>query len=621
MTTSKSSQRQKRNGRRLLCFAFSLSPIAAVAADPLSFGGDVDEIIVEGVRLPTPARETGISLSVITDADLERRGYQFGVDALASAPGVTVNQNGAFGGLATVRIRGASSDQTLVLLDGVPVGDPTAVGGGFDFSVLDTSEIERIEILRGPQSTLWGSDAIGGVVNIVSKRAGQGVSAAAFAEGGAFATVRGGTTVTAASERVDFRGGFSRISSDGISKADEDDGNTETDPYDGLTASARLGVNLPADLRFEASSYYNTGETAIDGFPPPNFTFADSPDFSSTEQWTATGRLVAPLFDGRFENVFLAGFTDVTREGNFGGFEALDEGDRLILRYQGAITVNDRIRSAVGAEREEATSNGEDTSIDSVFGIVDLKPIAGLTITGGVRLDDHSRFGSEATGQVRGVYAVTPNVSVRASWGEGFKAPTVFQLTQTFGALPPNGDLEPETSEAFEVGIDAQFGPLSGGVTYFDRDTENLIVFSPDFRYENINETTAKGVEAEIFYDVGAGLSASVNYAYIDAEDVRSGERLIRVPRHSGEAELAYARGPFSGSLVVRYNGDETDGPFGEDVDAWTRVDLAGRYAFSDRLELYGRVENLLDADYQQVSGFGTPGVSGYGGVRVRLGG
>lgn len=580
-----------------------------------------DEIIVEGLRLPSPATETGSSVSVITTEDIELRGYQFALDALASAPGVTVNQNGAFGGLATVRIRGAASDQTLVLLDGVPLGDPTSVGGGYDFSVLDVADIERIEVLKGPQSTLWGSDAIGGVVNIITKRPEGGLGARIFAEGGSFATFRGGAAVSGGGDAGDFRLSVSGITSDGVSKADEDDGNPEEDAYHSLTFAGRGGLNLPSGMRLEALARHIKGETEIDGFPPPDFTLADSDDRSETEQLTTAATLIAPLLNDRFENRLMVGFTDIEQRGVFSGFESFDRGDRLILRYQGTAELGARHRLAFGAEREETEANGDETSINGFFGLYEVKPIDGLSLTAGVRHDDHSRFGSETTARAAAAWSPTEFLSLRGSWGQGFKAPTIFQLTQSFGPLPPNADLQPETSEAFDVGVDlsAPSGAARLSVTYFDRDTENLIIFAPNSRYENLKAATARGVETQLDVAVTQTISLSANHAWIDAEDGATGERQIRVPRHSGDLALIYDKGAFSGSALVRYNGDETEGPFGSDVDDWLRVDLAASYALNETIELYGRIENLFDEDYQQVSGFGTPGLSGYAGVRLTL--
>ena len=593
--------------------------IFAVSSLTPAYGAE-DEIIVDGLRLPTAIGDAGSSVTVITADDIELRAYQFALDAIATAPGVTINQNGAFGGLATVRIRGASTDQTLVLLDGVPFGDPTSVGGGYDFSILDPADIERIEILKGPQSTLWGSDAIGGVINIITKRADDGLGGRAFLEGGSFATARGGASVFGGGDAGEFRLSASGITSNGISKAEEDNGNPERDSYDGYTLDGGGGLNI-GTLRFEAKARYQTGETQIDGFPPPNFSLTDTDDKSSTDQLSLHGRVIAPLFDDRLRNEFSIGYTDITRNGSFGGFATTDEGDRLILRYQGTAQVFDQHRIAVGAEREETQANGQESSINALFGLVELKPVEGLTVSAGLRYDDHSTFGEEVTARAAAALSLTRHITLRSSWGEGFKAPTIFQLTQSFGALPPNADLQPETSEAFDVGVDVDVfdGRTTFGVTYFNRDTENLIIFAPNSRYENLARTKAQGIELSAKIALSDRFGVNAGYAFIDAEDAISGERQIRTPRHSGDASLTYNDARLSGALSVRYNGDETEGPFGSDVDAWVRVDLSAAYEVSDAIELYGRVENLLDSDYQQVSGFGTPGLSAFGGVRLNF--
>lgn len=592
--------------------------ISATAADSLL---NDSEIIVEGTRLPSPLHETGTSISIITAEDIELRGYAFALDAIASASGVTVNQNGPLGGLASVRIRGAASEQTLVLIDGVPFGDPTSVGGGYDFSILDPADIERIEILKGAQSTLWGSDAIGGVVNITTKRPQEGLGANLFVEGGSFETFRGGAAVSGGNTRGDFRLSASGIASDGISKADEADGNPERDAYESISLSARGGLNLPHNIRAEAVVHHMDNETEIDGFPPPSFfILADTDDQTATTQTSGAITLRAPMLEGKLSHDVLVGYTEIERRGSFGGFETTDNGDRLILRYQGTASIADQARLAFGAEREETTANGDDTSINGYFALLEVKPVSGVTLSGGIRHDDHSTFGGETTFRAAAAWNLTNGLSLHGSWGQGFKAPTIFQLTQSFGALPANGDLQPESSDAFDLGLEYALIPekIAVSITYFNRDTENQIIFAPNFRYENLEETTAQGIETAVEIAVTDTLSLSANHAYIDATDVVTGERQIRIPRYSGDLALVYkGRNGATGAITVRHNGAETDGAFGDDVEAWTRVDLSASYPLRQALTVYGRVENLFDADYQQVSGFGTPGISAYGGIRL----
>ena len=584
---------------------------------------NVDTIVVTATRLEQTATETGASISIITAEEIEELGLIYALDAVAQAPGVTINQNGTFGGNAGVRIRGAASEQTVVLIDGIPVNDPTSPGGGFNFARLDTENIERIEVLKGPQSTLWGTDAIGGVVSITTKTPGEDFGGEAFAEYGSFNTLRGGASVSNASEVGDFRLAAVTVSSDGISKADEDNGNGEEDSFDSLTLSAKGGLNLPGDARLSADLLWTDAESEFDSFSSgAQGGVGDGDEVSETEEAAANLSLTVPLMDGRLDNLFLVGYSDIQRENFSDGLSSFDaEGERLLYRYQGTLNASDRHRLAFGAEREETTANDDDTSIDGLFALYELRPIGDLTITAGLRYDDHERFGSESTTRFAGAWKLTDNVSFRASWGEGFKAPTIFQTTFfCCGATEPNADLKAETSEAFDAGIEWQSsdGRFQLGATVFLQDTENLIDFA-EGGYVNIDEVESTGLELSGALMLSDTLNLSLDYAYIDAED-GDGNALPRLPEHSGDLTLSYApSGPFSGAVLLRYNGSETNSSTDPTkVDSWLRVDVTGRYALSERIEVYGRIENLFDEDYQQILGYGTPGLSGSLGIRLR---
>ncbi|MEM7767979.1 MAG: TonB-dependent receptor [Pseudomonadota bacterium] len=583
----------------------------------------LDPIVVEGSRLAQTETEIGSSVSIITAEEIEELGFDFALDAVAAAPGVTINSNGAFGGSASVRIRGASSEQTLVLIDGVAVNDPTSPGGGFNFARLDTENIERIEVLKGPQSTLWGTDAIGGVVSITTKRPDEGLGGSVFAEYGSFNTVRGGASVENATDTGDFRLAIVGTSSDGISKADEDNGNAEDDAYEALTVSAKGGLNLAGDARLSADVLWTDAESEFDSFFfGSQGNVSDGDEVSETEELSANISLTGSLFDGRLDNLALIGYSDITRENFSDGAPSFDaEGDRTIYRYQGTLNINDMNTLAFGAEREEQRSRDDDTSIDGLFALYEFKPTDQVTLTGGLRVDDHERFGSETTGRVAAAYNPTETLTLRASWGQGFKAPTIFQTTFfCCGATEPNADLQAETSEGFDIGLDwrSADGRAEAGITYFDQDTENQINFSfAAGGYENIAEVESQGVELYGAYQLADWLRVSADYAYIDAQD-GDGEALARLPEHSGDVTVSIdPSGPFSGALLVRYNGEEpnTDGTT---LDSWTRVDLAGSYDLNEQVEVFGRIENLFDEEYQQILGYGTPDLSGYLGIRLR---
>ena len=582
----------------------------------------LDTIIVEGSRLDQTATEIGSAVSIITATDLKELGFGYAVDAVASAPGVTVNQNGAFGGSASVRIRGASSEQTLVLIDGIVVNDPTSPGGGFNFARVDTENIERIEVLKGPQSTLWGTDAIGGVVSITTKRPDHGFGGSAFAEYGSFNTFRGGASLENANDHGDFRLSLVASSSDGISKADENNGNDEEDSYEALTLSAKAGLNLGGDTRLIADVYWTDADSEFDSFNSSRQgNVGDGDELSETEELSANLALTGSLFDGQLENLLLIGYSDIMRENFSNGTSSFAaEGDRMTYRYQGTLGIDGRNKLAFGIEREESTSRSDDTVIDGLFALYEFKPTDTITLTGGLRRDDHERFGAETTGRLAAAYNPNEQVTLRASWGQGFKAPTIFQTTFfCCGAVAPNADLAAETSEAFDIGVDYRSadGRYDAGLTVFDQDTENLITFSFAVGgYENVAEVRSQGVELYGGVNVNDWLRISANFAYIDAED-GDGTELVRVPQNSGDVRFAFdPEGPFSGAMLLRYNDVERDAN-GKTED-WTRVNLTGNYDLNEQIELFGRIENLFDEEYQQILGYGTPGLSGSIGIRLR---
>ncbi|KCZ63869.1 hypothetical protein L53_05075 [Hyphomonas sp. L-53-1-40] len=604
-----------------VAFGFTVSATAQTASIEET---KLDTIIVNGSRLDQTMTEIGSSVFVITRDDLEELGVDFALDAIATAPGVTVNQNGAFGGNASVRIRGASNDQTLVLIDGVPVNDPTGTGGGYNFAYLDTDTIERIEVLKGPQSTLWGSDAIGGVVSVTTKRPTEGLSGMVFGEYGSFNTLRGGASISNANEIGDFRLAATGLTTDGISKADEANGNSEDDGYDSQTVSAKGGLNLPASVRLETSLMWSDAESEYDSYAfVAQGSVADGDEVTNSETLSGNITLKAPLFDGRLENLVQIGYADIERENRSNGVQSyFTEGDRVLFRYQGTFAINDTNTLAFGTEREETSANEQESSIDSLFALYEFKPVDDLTLTGGIRVDDHETFGSETTGRVAAAWTATDQLTFKASWGQGFKAPSIFQSTYicTFcGLTAPNTNLKAETSEAYDIGVQWQSADerMVLGATLFDQETENMIDFSYTAGYDNIALVDSQGIELTGAYAINNWLGIAASYTFIDSED-GNGNALARLPESTGNISASFdPDGPFSGAVLVRYNGEEANTD-GSELDSWTRVDLTGSYDLNETVEIYGRIENLFNEEYQQILGYGTPGLSGSVGMRLR---
>lgn len=607
---------------RLAGFAL-LAVSSAVTAQSVSDGEQIDTVVVTGTRIEQTTAETGSTVRIIDAEEIETLGFNHALDAIANAPGVTINQNGAFGGSATVRIRGAASDQTLVLIDGVSVNDVSSPGGGFNFARLDTENIERIEILSGPQSTLWGTDAIGGVVSIITKRPGEGLSGDVFGQTGSFGAFRGGASINNAGANGDFRLAAMQLSTDGISRADEHNGNPEDDGFDTHTLSAQGGLNLPAGARIDGSVLWNDAQTAFDSYRfGAQGSVGDGDEISETEELSAHLSLTAPLLAGRLDNLLMIGNSEIDRRNFTEGLPSFAaEGERTVFRYQGTLAIDARNTLAIGAEREESTANLDDSFLNGLFALYELRPVEALTLTGGLRSDDHERFGSETTARFAAAYQVSTDVTLRGSWGQGFKAPTIFQTTFfCCGATAANAALQPEHSVGVDIGAEWR---SSGGrgqvsVTWFQQDTEDLINFSFGVGgYENIAEVESTGVEVSARWNLHRSFTLSADYAYIDATE-GDGTPLRRLPRHSGDLVLGFnGAGPLSTAVLIRFNGPESNSS-GVELDKWTRVDINARYELSDAVEVYGRIENLFDAHYQQILGYGTPGRSGSVGARWR---
>lgn len=605
-----------------VCFLCLTGLAAAEEADQTG-----NEIVVIATRSPLAASETGASVTVIDAAEIRTRQYQFVADALADAAGLSIARNGAFGGQAALRIRGEASGRTLVLIDGVVVNDPAAPGGGFNFGDLDVADIERIEILRGPQSILYGSEAIGGVVAITTWRGAGAPSVNAFLEGGSFATFRGAAGLSGAKGGFDYGATISGLITDGVSRADEANGAREADGLERYTASASFGADLAENFRLETSLRYNHALTEFDGFPPPDFTLADTNDVEESESVLAAGRALLALFDGRVENVASIGYHRIERENRLGAATTFESrGGRLSAEYLARIRLSARLLLVAGAESErtriDTAEADEDVVVNSVYGLIAVKPVEPLTLTVGARHDDHETFGGETTARVTAAYEVEAvDLILRGGWGEGFAAPTLFQLNFVCcGGTAPNRDLRPETSVGWEAGFDKRIGARATlRATYFRQRTENQIDF--DFStgaYVNLDETLRRGVEAELVLKPSDALDLAVAYAFVKGENERTGAPLLRQPRHAMTANADWrATDALSLGATLRYNGEETD--IGGIIDDFVRVDLRGAYALSEKIELFARLENVFDAQYQDVLGFGEPGIAVFGGVRARL--
>lgn len=579
------------------------------------------EVVVTATRLPAIVADTP-GARVLDRETIDRRGAVFAADILADVPGLSVVRSGAFGGVAQVRMRGAAPGKTLVLIDGVPVNDPAEVNGAFDFSGLELSDIERIEVLSGPQSSLWGSDAIGGVIAFTTHEL-DGL--AAEAEAGSFDTVRGRLAGGVSTERYGFGAWVSRFDTAGISAADAADGNPEADGFTSTTAGVRGRYAFDDAVSVDGSVRWTDSDVDLDGYAAPAFVFADTADSQASEQWSGFGRLRLDAF-GLAHQVSVS-ISDIRRD-TISAFPSSFEADRQVYRWQ-AEGEAAGVAFVVGAEREETTgslSTGltEDLGTTSAFATARVEPADRLSLTGALRFDDTDDFGSKATGRASAAFDAGAGVTLSAAYGTGFKAPSISQAVCDFCfSSQPFPALRPETATGYEaaVGWASTDGRIEGRATVYRLEVEDQItyVFDPatfDSVYVNVAETATDGVELEGRARLGGGFDLSLAWAWTDARDETTGARLLRVPEQAGSATLGWSGERLSAALTVRGESDQDD--VGGVREAFVTANLNGAFALTDSVSLTARIENLADERYQQVFGYGEPGRSGYVGVRLR---
>ncbi|MFV0644482.1 MAG: TonB-dependent receptor plug domain-containing protein [Sphingomonadaceae bacterium] len=604
-------------------------------------------IIVTANRTERRTDQIGQSVTVIDEQDIITRQNTDVVDLLRTVPGVSYSRNGGTGGVAGVSIRGAQSAQTVVLIDGIKLNDPASPAGGFDFGPMLTGNISRIEIVRGSQSVLYGSQAMGGVVNMITRGPTDEPTAFVSAEyGGRDSTeIVGNVSNRFGPVGISLGGHWAR--SDGISAFSEDRGGLERDRFRSYGANGKLDIHLTDGIALDLRGFYADSITGIDGFPPPFYSFADTADLSKRKDYVGYAGLKADFWDGRLRNRIGYAYTRTDRHSvdpssgtDVETFAA--EGTNNRYEYQGVFDAADVAQLVFGAEREESdyrTSSyggpmtGGDAWTNSVYGQVNLSILNGLSLSGGVRYDDHENFGGETSFSASGAWAFNNGASViRASYGEGFKAPSLFQLLSDYG----NSALRPERSKSWDIGISHRFAGDRAeiGVTRFDRSSKDLIAYvscwgstdpictnRPFGTYDNIESASAEGWEVTLALQPVDGFDISANYTRLESRDDLTGNWLARQARDkvSLNADYRWQNGLAAG-LSVLMAGDSFDNAANTvPLDGYTLTDIRASYALGKGIELYGRVENLFDVNYETAFQYGQKGRTAYGGVRLRM--
>ena len=610
---------------------YSAAALALLPASAMADAWD-DVIVVTASGFEQPRSETGQAIDIVDRERLDQLQSATIGDALQTVPGVTVAARGGLGGQTSAFLRGGNSSQTLVLIDGVRINDLTSPNGAFDFGSLMTGNIGQVEILRGPNSIIWGSQAIGGVVNIQSLAPVDGFEGRFGAEYGAADTKRMNANMAGTSGLFEGSFGGSYVDAQGISALA---GGTERDGFENFAGNGRLKLNISDAFNLDFRGYYNRATVEYDSAFGIG---ANALPVTRNRQFVGYIGANVVALDGRMQGRMAYTRTDIRRLGtdpvvfSFNNFIVRGSIDRA--EYHTAFDVNDALTLTAGLEYERsfASTSFEGAAADvarnhvtSGFSQIIVHPLAGLTVTGGVRHDQYRDYGGHTT--LGGNIAFTPNdgrTMLRATYGEGFRAPTLSEGQPPYG----NPDLRPETARNFDLGFEQQIldGKARFFATYFNRRSTDLIAFSfATLQSENIDRVKSTGVEAGFNLNPTDRLDIRASYTLVDAVNrsagANFGNRLALRPQHSGSLTVDW-RTPFGlsvGSSVLLIGDSFDDASNSVGIDGYALVGLRASLPINDRLELYGRVDNIFDGHYTVVAGYNSFGRNAAVGVRAKF--
>jgi vitamin B12 transporter len=624
----------------VLALPFAL-PMTAPAALADTDGDTGEIIVVTATKRPTPLRQIGSSVSVITGQEIAERGYTYVDEALRELAGVNITRNGPPGSLSVARLRGEEAYRTLLLIDGIKVSDVAAPQVLPNLSTVQVSAVERIEVLRGPQALLYGADAIGGVINIITRSGTRAGFVEGGIEGGSFGTFRAEASAGRAWDGGDAAFTASWFRTDGFSAREGDPTLDDSDGARNLTLHGKAGFDLGGGVRVEGVARYVDAMAEFDGF-------TGDPDRSlESEEWSGRIAMVwAPGDAGHSHtlayNVYDSRRRDL-RAGQpttdfFGNLISRFDGQRHEVQYHGTLRVAEGHTILFGAdwERERVATDSESGARagHGFFAEWQSELPGDVFVTAGARYDHHAEFGGHLSGRATAawlpVLLAGEESKLRASVGTGFRAPSLLEQARnrTF-SLPP---LKEEKAVGFDLGAEQSFfgGRLTVDVTYFDQRIRDEIrfdnvSFTGYFQADGV--TTSRGVETALRIMPLDGLTVDLSYTYLDARvrspDPEDGLMRVRRPRHSGNAALTYRFDDNRAHVTVHAGGaaKTQDGfrEFRTTLDDYITVGAAAGYQVTDNVRLFLRGVNLLNAQYQEVAGFATSSRAVYGGVAVRF--
>ena len=591
----------------------------------------VEEVIVSASLVPIAANRSANAITVIDSEQLKLRAALSVSDLLRDVPGLAVSRSGVLGSLTDIRARGAEANHLLVLVDGVEINDPSQ-SDQLNWGTLSTTGIERIEIVRGPQSSMRGSDAIAGIINIVTASADKPFSADVYSEAGSWSTTRNGFSLGHQSENFNMRFGASHIESEGTNVRPLT-GSTDRDGY------RNTGLNLKANYQFNA-------QTALSFISRYTKGMAEFDDSFSEDHYSDFNRGLTQIKSSYNSNDGLWSHSASIAVANFendnfnaGSPNGSTESSKQNYSYIGSRyweVANQRLSLALKREEEEfkqfgGWATGADANrfvernTDSVALEYRFDPNDSITLALSSRYEDNDQFKSSTTQRFEAVYQHHENLRFRGAWGTAVKNPTFTELYGIYWGFQSNPNLIPEQSKSWELGFDRSLleGRLEFGATYFDAQLENEIIgFGMPQNADGLSER--QGAELSSSLVVNDSLSVTAAYTYTDSVDA-SGIDEKRRPKNIGSINLAWQAQPDTKVNVnIQYNGSQIDsalawGDPDVTLKAFTLVNVNVAYSPSSLLDVYMSLNNLFDKDYQEVNGYATLGFGANLGLRYKF--
>ncbi|MCX7567420.1 TonB-dependent receptor [Sulfitobacter sp. F26169L] len=578
---------------------------------------DLGELIISGSLSPVARDQTGSTVEVLEADDITARDTTV-IKRLDRLPGISSTANGGLGTNASLQVRGLPARYVVVRVNGIDMNDPSGTQNAFNFGALTPSGIERIEVLKGSQSALYGSEAIGGVIDITTYRPTKdGFSVRTGIEAGSYGTTSGTLSLGHLTDRSEIAFTYGRIVSDGFSARANDD---EDDSFRQTTLTFTGGYAVTDDFKVGIAVNSRDGVLEID---------RSTTDNSGQNYFEELGaRVYGELVTGNVTHTLAYSYFDIERRDPT-GFTTLFTGERERLSYLATAALANGYTLNFGLDRTEEAfdSGGQNGEEDTVSAQAELlfKPTDNVDLSAALRYDDNSAFGGKATGRLAGVWRPREDLALRAVFGTGFRAPSLYERFSVYG----DAGLSPEESRSFELGIEKTYGQIASiKATLFYTEIDDLIAFDGASTacgsgfgcYNQVAGTTkSRGIELSGTYALNNTTKLYGNYTYTDAKT--DGARLQRTPRHDLVLGLdTDITNRLSASMDVRFVGDVVPSAFApadHKVGDYTLVGAGVSYDLTDSAQAYLRVENLFDEDYETAGGYNTPGRSAYFGLRA----